>query len=80
MVLDVVEVSKTGLVSAGKGENIDPVDEDSALLDKDDGTESFESEERDCEQLTHFCSRLQSEETCPTVAHLEHVNCPRQTV
>ncbi|GFS72326.1 hypothetical protein TNCV_1827311 [Trichonephila clavipes] len=38
MVLDVVEVSKTGLVSANKGENIDPVDKEGALLDKNDET------------------------------------------
>ncbi|PRD18318.1 UNVERIFIED_CONTAM: hypothetical protein NCL1_61050 [Trichonephila clavipes] len=39
MVLDVVEISRTGLISADKSENIDPVDEESALLDKDDGAE-----------------------------------------
>ncbi|GFW78841.1 hypothetical protein TNCV_3116831 [Trichonephila clavipes] len=31
-------------------------------------------------QLTHFGSRVQSVEGCPTVAHLEHVNCPLQAV
>ncbi|PRD29001.1 UNVERIFIED_CONTAM: hypothetical protein NCL1_30739 [Trichonephila clavipes] len=40
-ILDVVEVSRTGLVSVGKGENIDLVDEESAFLDKDDATERF---------------------------------------
>ncbi|GFU38165.1 hypothetical protein TNCV_4328571 [Trichonephila clavipes] len=40
MVLDVVEISRTGLISADKSENIDPVDEESALLDKDDGAET----------------------------------------
>ncbi|GFY21124.1 hypothetical protein TNCV_3991681 [Trichonephila clavipes] len=42
--------------------------------------QSFESEECGCEQLTHFCSRLQSVEACPTDAHLEHVNYPRREV
>ncbi|GFT34039.1 hypothetical protein TNCV_4384871 [Trichonephila clavipes] len=39
IVSNVVEVSRTGLVSAGKGENNGPVVEESALLDEDDATE-----------------------------------------
>ncbi|GFY33398.1 hypothetical protein TNCV_1898501 [Trichonephila clavipes] len=39
MVFDLVVVSRTGRVLAGKGENIDTVDEESALLDKYDATE-----------------------------------------
>ncbi|GFT44748.1 hypothetical protein TNCV_2845331 [Trichonephila clavipes] len=38
--------------------------------------QSLESVECGCEQLTHFNSRLQSEDACPTDAHLQHVNCP----
>ncbi|GFU12395.1 hypothetical protein TNCV_723571 [Trichonephila clavipes] len=41
---------------------------------------SLEPDERGCGQLTHLCSRLQSEEACPTDAHLEHVNCPLHAV
>ncbi|GFU09874.1 hypothetical protein TNCV_784241 [Trichonephila clavipes] len=36
--------------------------------------QSLESAECGCEQLTHFSSRLQSEDACSTDAYLEHVN------
>ncbi|GFW78944.1 hypothetical protein TNCV_3305431 [Trichonephila clavipes] len=38
--------------------------------------QSLESAVRNCEQLMHFRSRVQSVEECPTDAHLEHVSCP----
>ncbi|GFT47262.1 hypothetical protein TNCV_3748731 [Trichonephila clavipes] len=79
IVSDVVELSRTGLVSTGEGENIGPVVEKSFLLEEDDATEqciSGDTEERyhqpiDRSGLT-LASRLQR-----SMGQRERIGIPR---
>ncbi|GFW07984.1 hypothetical protein TNCV_3921161 [Trichonephila clavipes] len=66
MVLDVVEVSRTGFVSADEGENIDPEEnEESTLLDKDDAAEA---QQHWIHKRENFIHGVQQERQC--VNHL----------